>query len=250
MLIGEGRKTVDQAGIKERFHDLGITVDWKPLDRLTNYRNAIEHYRLSESKDELRAAIAGTAKIIRHLIVDVLGAEPVEALRRPCWEALLETKTLFEEELARCRATLAAINWYSTSISEGLDEVACPDCSSNLIAQRDGANTSQQDADFVCRSCGASLSNEALIENALGQILYADFYIAMTDGGEEPVAECDACGHETYILAEELCAACGHHVVHRACPDCGNFVRPDDDAGEGSRCAACDYAASMAHDDR
>ncbi|MBW1777587.1 MAG: hypothetical protein JRJ54_08335, partial [Deltaproteobacteria bacterium] len=42
--IGKGKKTVDVQNIRDRFESLGISVDWKRLERINKYRNNIEHY--------------------------------------------------------------------------------------------------------------------------------------------------------------------------------------------------------------
>ena len=245
VMIGDGRRTVDQWQIKERFNQLDITVDWKPLDRLTEYRNAIEHYRYSGGREELSASLAGSAKIIRQLISEVLRGDPLALLGRNCWEVLLETETVFDAELAACRERLEPIEWYSQAVAEALDDLTCPSCSSMLIAQTDPANTDQSSADFQCRSCGARHCSEELIANALGQILYADYYIAMTDGGEEPVTECANCDAETYVLDEERCAACGYSLATYRCGECAVEIDADEHLRQDGRCVPCFLASEM-----
>jgi len=55
---GSGKKTVDVQQIQDRFSGLGITVDWKRLDRINEYRNNIEHNFGSLSQDAVRELIA------------------------------------------------------------------------------------------------------------------------------------------------------------------------------------------------
>ena len=249
VMIGDGRKTVDQQQIRERFRQLDIQVDWKPLEKLTELRNAIEHYRYAGDPRDLVEAIAGSARIIRQLISEVLGGEPVALLGRSCWEVLLETEAVFEAELAACRATLDAIDWYAPAVAEALDELSCPSCGSILIAQADTSNTIQDHADFLCRSCGTQLSSQELIEPALGQILYADFYIAMTDGGEEPVIECAGCEAETFILEAGVCAACGYTVPVYHCGECEVEIGEHDFERHDGRCVPCFLSSEMVHAD-
>jgi hypothetical protein len=210
VLVGEGRKTVDQFQIKERFKQLSIAVDWKPLERISDYRNDIEHYRFSGGREELLAGIANSAKVIRQIISEVLEGDPLALLGRECWEVLLKTEAVFDAELVACRQTLEPIDWYAQAVAESLDDLSCQSCGSILIAQTDPTNSNQSEAEFCCRSCGRRYCSEELIENAIGQILFADFYIAMTDGGEEPVVECGNCEAKTYIIDSEICAACGY----------------------------------------
>jgi hypothetical protein len=245
VMTGDGRRTVDQAQIKERFSQLGIVIDWKPLDRLTTYRNDIEHYRFAGGREPLTAAIAGSAKIIRELVGDVLGSDPRLLLGQASWDVLLETESVFDAEFAACRATLAAIHWYSPGVAGSLDDLACPSCSSPLLAQADPANTDQSLADFRCRSCGDAHCSEEVIEHAIGQIFYADFYIAMTDGGEDPVVECANCQAETFVLSEEQCAACGYTRAVRHCADCGVETDEDDFDRNDGRCVPCFVASEM-----
>jgi uncharacterized protein YbaR (Trm112 family) len=245
VMMGEGKKTVDQQQIIERFKALGVPVDWKPLERLTEFRNTIEHYRFSGSRDELVDSIAGSSKIIRQLIVEVLADDPLELLGRPCWETLLKTEDVFDTELAACLQSLAPIQWFSETVAGGLDELCCPSCRSALLAQLDPANISQEMVEFQCKACGARPSMEDVIEQALGQILFADFYIAMTDGGEPPVIECDSCGAETFILEALHCAACGHHYPERACNSCHIPVSEADFDRNGGLCGLCYTIADM-----
>lgn len=246
-MIGEGRRTVDQNQIKQVFQQLNIEVDWKPLDRLTAYRNDIEHYRFLGCREEVLESIAGSAKIVRQLVTDILGGDPLELLGRPCWEVLLETESVFDAVLAECRSTLSAIAWYSPSVAANLDELSCPKCGSILLAQRDPDNTEQSCADFQCRSCGKSHCSEEIIENAISHILYAEFYIAMTDGGEDPVAECGNCNAETFVVAEEKCAACGYSIPILLCGDCNMPTSEEDYHRHDGRCIPCYLATEMLH---
>ena len=239
IMISDGRKTVDQRQIKERFSELSIAVDWKPLDKITEYRNEIEHYRFSGNPDELAESIAGSAKIIRHLISDILQLDPVGVLGRQCWDILLETEAVFDAEFAACRQSIASIIWYYGDIAENLDEIACPSCGSALIAQEDPLNTSQADAAFCCRGCGAKPENRELIENALGTILQADYYIAMTDGGEDPIMECPNCDAEAYVLEAGLCAACDYALPPYRCCACYQGIEENIYLAHDGRCGSC-----------
>lgn len=247
VMVGDGRRTVEQHKIKELFRQLGTSIDWEPLDRLTRYRNDIEHYRFTGVRSELSESIAGSAKIVRQLMGDILGENPLALLGRSCWNVLLETEAVFDAELAACRTTLDAIDWYSPSVAESLDDLTCPACGSVLLAQRDPTNTDQGGADFQCRSCGRSHCSEEVIGNAIGQVLYADFYIAMTDGGEAPIVECENCNTEAFVLAEERCAGCGYSIPIRLCGECEVPIGEDDFLRHDGRCVPCFLAAEMSH---
>jgi hypothetical protein len=247
VMVGDGRRTVDQHQIKELFRQLGTRIDWEPLDRLTRYRNDIEHYQFRGARGELSESVAGSAKIVRQLMGDILGEDPLALLGRSCWKVLLETEAVFDDELKACRTTLDAIDWYSPSVAASLNDLSCPACGSVLLAQRDPMNTDQGRADFQCRSCGKIHCSEEIIQNSIGQVLYADFYIAMTDGGADPVVECDNCNTETFVLAEERCAGCGYSVPIRLCGECEMPIGEDDYLRHDGRCVSCFLAAEMSH---
>ena len=249
-MAGDGRKTVDQAQIRDRFKQLGIAIDWKPLERLTAYRNDIEHYRLAGSREEVAASIAGSAKIIRQLISDILGAEPLEVLGAACWQALLDTEAVYDAELDGCRQALAPIEWYSAAVAASPDDLACPKCESELITQADPLNADQSRADFRCRSCGARFCSEELIDSVIGRVLYADFYIAMTDGGDDPVVECASCNQDTYVLEEGRCAACGYAEPILRCGECAIEISSNDNLRHDGRCVPCFLASEALADDR
>jgi ribosomal protein L37E len=107
----------------------------------------------------------------------------------------------------------------------------------------------QDNAEFQCRSCGAQPSNEELIDDALGRILFSDFYIAMTDGGEPPVIECSSCGADTFILENLQCAACGYEVSFDVCIDCHVEVDEEDFLRNDGRCASCFLMSEIASRD-
>lgn len=238
--IGKGRGTVTQQGIKDRFTSLGIDVDWKPLDRLTLYRNTIEHYHFSGKREELMASIASSAAIIRQLLVDVLELEPVDTLGKVCWTKLLETEDVYEAELARTTASLVPIQWFTSAMAGAFEkgEVVCCTCSSGLLAQEDPTNSDPGMVDFKCLSCGATPSIGEVVEQALGQHLYADFYIAMTDGGEPPLTECPGCEEETFVDEEGMCAACGYAPDYH-CTLCKTEISEDDLVRHDGMCASC-----------
>lgn len=49
------------------------------------------------------------------------------------------------------------------------------------------------DTEFVCKSCDNRIPYEKLVKKAVSEYYYADSYIAMTDGGDDPIADCLEC---------------------------------------------------------
>lgn len=238
--VGQGNKTADVQAIMERFGSLGIKVDWKPLDRLTKHRNRIEHYHFSGERAELAASIAASAAIIRQLVVEVLGGDPLDLLGKACWTTLLETEDVYAAELKRARATVAPIAWFTASMVGAVEagELLCTSCDSGLVAQTDAENSDPGMAEFRCRSCGAQPVLSELVARALGDHLYADFYIAMTDGGEPPLMECPGCEDELFVLEDTMCAGCGYEP-RAQCMACHAAISPGDAERQDGRCVSC-----------
>ena len=87
----------------------------------------------------------------------------------------------------------------------------CPECQSDLVAQDDPENKDHESANAHCRSCGAKISAEVLVEGGAAAYLDWESYVAMTDGGDSPLQDCPECGLTTYVLTEEQvgCVWCG-----------------------------------------
>jgi len=62
---------------------------------------------------------------------------------------------------------------------------------------------------------------EDIAEAAAEECFRADSYIAMTDGGEPPLADCFECGRETFLVEEEHRIVCGATPHHKTCWICG-----------------------------
>ncbi|HEY1929858.1 MAG TPA: hypothetical protein VGG92_20500 [Caulobacteraceae bacterium] len=235
--VGEGPKTVDQPQIIERFTALGIVVDWLPLQRLTRHRNQLEHHRFEGRQEELREAIADSAAIIRELVVEVLALEPTDLLGYDCWTTLLDTEAVFEAEQRRVRSTLEPIKWLSPTMKAAVGCISCLWCKSTLVEQVDPSNTEQHLAEFRCAVCTAELTDRMVIENALSEHLFAEAYIAMTEGGEPPLMDCPHCGLEDTVVSEEgSCALCGEGLPTGTCAVCHNDLTPDEAAQHAGLC--------------
>ncbi|GLS42873.1 hypothetical protein GCM10007884_08580 [Methylobacterium brachythecii] len=226
---GIGNKTVDVHGIKERFRTFRIPLEWKPIEKMTAIRNEMEHAYYQGRPELAREAVSGAFLAIREILVRILEVDPGTALGKECWAALLENHELFEQEAQACRSSVEAVRWRTESALAASNEFACVECGSMLVRQRDPENEKQESAAFSCAACGTSLETEALIAGGLEKALYADWYIAMTDGGPPPVACCPECDHETFVVDDDTCAACGFTPGdNRTCEVCGNPLSLDD----------------------
>lgn len=84
-----------------------------------------------------------------------------------------------------------------------------------------------------------------MIEEAVSDCYSADCYIAMTDGGEQPVADCHVCGKGTFVFEEGRCLACRETLRYTRCAICGDGLGPDDQGN----CGLCSYDAWHAEKD-
>jgi DNA-directed RNA polymerase subunit RPC12/RpoP len=135
----------------------------------------------------VRQAIAKAFPVATELF-RLAGEEP-RTLLGDTWETMLEVRSVYEDELKACRATFDKIEWRSGIFEDAA--FVCSECQSELIAQNDPGNTDSQSAESHCRSCGAKISAEALIENAIAAHLDWESYVAMTDGGDAPLGLCE-----------------------------------------------------------
>ena len=197
--VAKSQRTIDLATIGDRFKDFSISIDHSALKELGRIRNEIEHHHPKGSNDTVRQAIAKSIPVAGELFR--LADEDPRVLLGTTWDTMLEVREVYEAQLNACRATYEKIEWRHSLLEDA--GFACPACRSDLVAQDDPSNTDFQSATSHCRSCGESINAEALIENAMDSIMYAECYIAMTDGGDSPLQACPECGLETYVLSEE-----------------------------------------------
>lgn len=120
------------------------------------------------------------------------------------WPIMLDVRALYEAELAQCRATLAEVNWVSATVAE--KHLRCQESGSDLIEQRDSANTDQEALAFVCRSCGAESDWDDAIMDTVDRALSNEAYDRFKDAaGSGPIYDCPACERHAYIDHENAC---------------------------------------------
>jgi len=187
--MGTGKKTVDQHAIKERFKTLGVPLDWKRLENINDIRNNTEHYYFQGTHAQALEAFAEACVLIRQLLTDVLGEDPVALIGADAWTRLYDNHQVFEQEYRACQATLAPIVWLDAAAEIG-ELVTCPACGSKLVRQLDPENTDQQSAEFQCTSCAATADVSEIVLQVFEEIYGAESYIAAKDGGDPPVIDC------------------------------------------------------------
>lgn len=209
-------QTIDFTTIGQRFKDFGLPINQAALDDLNRIRNEVEHRYTQKNHAAVRESIAKAMPVVADLF-RLICEVPSEALG-DAWQVMLDVRGVYEAELAACSRTFDTIAWPAGMPAEL--RFNCPECHSDLVAQQDPANTIHESIDCRCRLCGHGFSAEAAIARALEAYFESESYIALTDGGDQPVQDCPECGLSTYLLTDE----------HAGCVWCGLFL------GECGRC--------------
>lgn len=245
---GTGKKTVDQQFIKERFGSLGISIDWKRLDKINEIRNNTEHYFFQGTRSQADEAFAEACVLIRELLVDILGEDPVVLIGEDLWTRLFENKQVFDIEYKACQESLSAIHWLDAA-SGVPDSISCPNCSSRLVRQRSPKNVDPHSAEFYCTSCTAVADVADIVLHAFDQIYGDEAYSAAKDGGEAPVIDCPECGQDVFVVQFGSCALCGFEVPDDAqCAICGETLSAHDYYEHDGLCSYHAYVAERERD--
>jgi hypothetical protein len=224
VFVGAGKRTVDTAQIRERFQELGINADWKRLDAVVDIRNEIEHYKTSHGEARVRELLTDAFIVMRDFISVELGEEPVVLLGEDTWNVLLGIANVYSKQLAECEAQMAKIDWNSTALEESSSELRCDKCGSELLRPTDPSEKDTCSLEFQCTACGTTCAYEDIVEAALKEHFAGEAYIAMTDGGDQPLVDCHECATETFIVAEDMCGRCRTTRAHTNCAICNQFL--------------------------
>jgi hypothetical protein len=241
---GSGEKTVDVQQILDRFTGLGITVDWKRLEQINNYRNKIEHYYGSLSQDAVRELIASSFIVIRDFVRNHLAQDPLDLLGAVTWDALTKVAEVYNKEKEECEQHIQAVDWKYPGLKDALMELNCPECGSGLIdATPHGGDRS--DTEFKCSSCGKEWDFENGADLAMSQYYAGENFSSEKDGREPATITCPNCYHETYVLEANVCVIC-EESAERVCQRCSMTIPSCEIDGEGY-CSWC--AHMMSKDD-
>jgi hypothetical protein len=239
---GHGRKTVDVQEIKERFGSLDISVDWNRLDKIITIRNDIEHYRCSVPPAKVRELLVDSFVVVRDFISKELNTAPASLLGKETWVVLLGIHEIYMEELAACREAMTAVRWSSPGRTKLAGYLRCAECESELLKPM-GPNSEFSTIVFRCSSCGDEARFDDLVEKAVEYCWFADMYLAMTGGGDQPIEECSECGKYTFVVEEGHCLACSEGLKYFECGVCYEALGSDEQAFGG----LCGYHYSLAH---
>lgn len=242
----EGFQTIDFNTLGKRFKNFKISIDTRELEELNGLRNNIEHRFTDQPAKAVREAIARAFPITVAMFHQA-GEHPADVLG-DAWPIMLDVRALYERELARCRSSLAGVDWVSSTVAN--QYLRCSECGSDLIDQRNAQNTDQQDMSLVCRNCGAEPDWDDAIVDAVDRALGGEAYIRAKDTGESgPIYDCPSCDRHAYIDEEDACAVCGETFEYEhECARCHGGI-PLEDALAGFSEGLCSYCTYIANKD-
>ena len=215
--------TIDFMTIGERFGDFGLGIDKSALNALNRIRNDLEHYFSDKPHEAVREAIAKAFPVVAQLF-RLIDEAPHDRLGES-WQVMLDVHDVYKQEGDSCRKSFEDVEWPSNILAQV--QFSCPECQSDLVEQADPENRCHESLDCSCRRCGQRFGAEQAIEMALETHFENESYVAMTDGGEQPVQVCPDCGVKAYVFTEEqvTCAWCG--LVLEECVRCGTGLIPE-----------------------
>jgi predicted RNA-binding Zn-ribbon protein involved in translation (DUF1610 family) len=154
---------------------------------------------------------------------------------------MLEIAEIYAAEREACDEALKAVEWDSAALENGVRNLTCPECGSDLL-RAEGGSTRYDEITLRCRACGFEEPPEVFIPKAIQSDLAHDMYLAYADGAEIPYASCPECGAEAYVMEEERCALCGHQAGHE-CAICGSTISAEE-LDSSPYCGWCAYMMS------
>lgn len=239
ILVGKGRKTVDVAQIRERLSSMNVKVDWKRVEEITSLRNEAEHYYVKVSTDAVREVVAKSFLLIRDFLQDALKQDPQDLLGRECWQALLNTSEVYLAEEKACHDSLNKIDWKYPTVQDALVHLRCPTCGSGLV-EAPYSDDTYPTINLLCKSCSVDFSFSDIVENCIDELLSAEAYKNIKDGGDPPYGTCQQCSKATFVHAEACCVACEGELEYTECSMCAEPLSLDDQVLEGM-CSYCNY---------
>lgn len=245
---GEGKKTVDVQGIKDRFKALNIQVNWKSLDKINEYRNDVEHYHNNKSVIVVQEMIAQVFPIINDFIHDYLNKNPESLFNSHTWNTLLEVQEIYEKEKSICLNNLRKLSFYHDEIFNTIAEHKCSDCGYSLIfANNDEENNDADCVNYSCKSCNKIWNYDELIQECLGKKYKSEWWEYGRYGGEAPVIECPECGGQ-YDSIDQICYNCDAEI-DGICQNCGDIISSEDLSFSYPFCGFCNYILEKMEDE-
>lgn len=232
---GEGKKTVDTFQIKERFKSLDIEIDEQRLDKISRFRNDIEHYYTTESKEAIESLISDSFLIIRNFISMHLKKDPQELLGKATWDSLISISEVYKAEKKDCVKSLESIKWNSAILENAIIEYKCDKCGSDLMLYK------KEEDEFVCKSCTCKYIEEEIVEKALVQNIHWWYK------EDAELINCPDCDKTTYLVLEKKCQLC-NLSIEDTCIRCGTEIEVDSlEFSYFESSSLCPYCINQAH---
>jgi len=235
--IGEGKKTVDVQGIKDRFKSLKIETDWKRLDEINRYRNDIEHYHSQVSSGTVQKMISDSFLVIVNFIRDYLEKDPRELLGEEIYDVMQTITEVYDQDKKFCIERLETLTFFNEKIRNVLFEASCLECGSKLINPTD-QDVNADSLSFICRSCNHEVDYEEFVTKNFEK-KYSLSYRDITNGEEDISCNCPECGGY-FLYQEGVCVACGYEN-DLICEFCDDKVHPSEVEVFEGRCSYCNY---------
>ncbi|MBI9110724.1 hypothetical protein [Maridesulfovibrio ferrireducens] len=230
--MGDGKSTVDVCGIRKRFKNLNVEVEWKMFEKIQKLRNDIEHYYVGESLDKVKDLFAQIFILIKNFVSTYLNKEPAQLLGNDCWAVLLENNAVYEETRKECLESIEKVDCKFCSFGEVAKHFSCPECDSELIKVNEEGDY-HQELGLICMSCSNEFEVWDIIEDAVQSSSYGHNYYAYKDGEEPSIGTCPECSKETYIFDDDVCLACGESRAYKECKLCSCELSVDEQWAEG-----------------
>lgn len=243
--IGEGKKTVDVQGIKDRFKSLNIETDWKRLDEINRYRNDIEHYHSQVSSGTVQKMISDSFLVIVNFIRDYLEKDPRELLGEDIYDVMQTINEVYDQDKKFCIERLETLTYFNQKIRNVLFEASCLECGSKLINPTD-QDVNADSISFICRSCNNEVNYEEFVTKTFEKE-YALTYRDVANGAEDLNCDCPECGG-FFLYEDAICVCCGHEI-DLSCYRCDTKISPDEVFGFEGLCSYCSYQAEKIMDE-
>lgn len=235
--VGEGTKTVDVQGIKDRFKHLDIEVDWVRLDEINKYRNAIEHYHSPALPAAVKKLISNSFLVIADFIRDYLDEDPRNLLSPDVYDVMKDIQEVYQKDKEFCSDRFRSLTYFSNSIYQLLVEANCLECDSDLIGTAD-RDISADSTTYICRSCNEEYSYEDFVTQSFEK-KYELTHRDIANGAEDTSCACPECGGY-FLYHEGICAICGHEDS-LICDLCEDKIHPSEVEVFEGRCSYCNY---------
>lgn len=235
--VGEGKKTVDVQGIKDRFHSLKIETDWKRLDEINRYRNDIEHYHSQVSAGSVQKMVSNSFLVIANFIRDYLEEDPRELLGEGVYDVMQTIEEVYNREKAFCIDKLKSLNYFNETISNAFLDIKCLKCGSELITSTD-QNVNADNTFYSCRSCNDEFVYKDVVTD-LFEKKYTVSYRDIANGAEDKSCSCPEC--DGYFFYDEgICICCGYEM-ELTCDRCDIQISPDEVSYFEGLCSYCNH---------